>query len=193
MPEFRRDPITGRWVIISTERGRRPADFGPPPDRKRGGFCPFCPGNEEKTPGEIFALAASIGIAKFVAMVLLQLWQPLKFLLVPGFIQSARTRTRALVCFKVGAERRTQVRTGILIYVSMREHRAEIVADETIAARVSDTAWEEAMGAMLGHIREGRVADGLIAAVDKVGAVLALHCPRADDDRNELPDRLIEV
>jgi UDPglucose--hexose-1-phosphate uridylyltransferase len=56
MPEFRRDPITGRWVIISTERGRRPADFGPPPDRKRGGFCPFCPGNEEKTPGEIFAI-----------------------------------------------------------------------------------------------------------------------------------------
>lgn len=147
----------------------------------------------EWTPGEIFALATSIGIATFVAMVLLQLWQPLKFLLVPGFIKSARTRTRALVCFKVGAERRTQVRTGILIYVSMREHRAEIVADETVAARVSDAAWEEAMAAMLGHIREGRVADGLIAAVDKVGAVLALHCPRADDDRNELPDRLIEV
>lgn len=55
MPELRRDPITGRWVIISTERGRRPADFGLVPERRRGGFCPFCPGNEEKTPHEIYA------------------------------------------------------------------------------------------------------------------------------------------
>ena len=46
---------------------------------------------------------------------------------------------------------------------------------------------------MLGEIRQGRCADGMIAAVEKVGAVLAEHFPRADDDRNELSDRLIEV
>lgn len=145
------------------------------------------------TPGQIFALAAAVGIVKFVIMMLLQLWQPLKFLMIPGTITSARTRARALTCFKVGAERRTQVHTGILIYLSMREHRAEIVADETIAARVPDAAWEDAMAAMIDHIREGRVAEGMAAAVAKVGVVLAQHCPRADDDHNELPDRLIEV
>lgn len=147
----------------------------------------------EWTPGEIFALAAAVGIVTFLIVLLLQLWQPLKFLLVPSAVKSARARARATTCFKVGAERRTQVRSGILIYLSMREHRAEIVADEMIVDRVTDAAWEDAMAAMLGHIREGRVTDGMIAAVDKVGAVLALHCPRADDDRNELPDRLIEV
>lgn len=55
MPELRKDPIVGRWVIISTERGKRPADFivqYPPP---KGGFCPFCSGNEDKTPNEILA------------------------------------------------------------------------------------------------------------------------------------------
>jgi putative membrane protein len=46
---------------------------------------------------------------------------------------------------------------------------------------------------MLGHIRAGRLAEGLVAAVEKVGAVLAEHFPRAEDDTNELPDRLIEV
>src|SRR5919106_1689290 len=56
MPELRRDPITGRWVIIATERGRRPSDFGAPPERRRGGFCPFCPGNEERTPPEVYAV-----------------------------------------------------------------------------------------------------------------------------------------
>jgi putative membrane protein len=145
------------------------------------------------TPGEIFALAATVGILKFVGMLLLQLWQPLKFFLIPGLIKSARSRARALTCFKVGAERRTQIRTGILIYLSMREHRAEIVADETIAGLVGGAEWEEAMAAMLQHIRDGRIADGMIAAIEKVGQVLALHFPRADDDTNELPDRLIEV
>jgi putative membrane protein len=147
----------------------------------------------EWTPGHIFALAAAVGIVKFIIMMLLQLWQPLKFFLIPGAIKSARTRARAVTCFKVGAEKRTEIHTGILIYLSMREHRAEIVADETIAGRVPDATWEDAMAAMLSHIREGRIAEGMAAAVAKVGVVLAQHCPRADDDRNELPDRLIEV
>ncbi|MFZ0389370.1 MAG: galactose-1-phosphate uridylyltransferase [Calditrichia bacterium] len=56
MPELRKDPIIGRWVIISTERGHRPSDFVDVTNQKTGGFCPFCYGNEDKTPPEIFAL-----------------------------------------------------------------------------------------------------------------------------------------
>jgi len=55
MPELRKDPVTSRWVIISTERGKRPSDFGTEPERGRSGFCPFCPGNEDKTPPEVLA------------------------------------------------------------------------------------------------------------------------------------------
>jgi len=55
MSELRKDPISGRWVIISVERGKRPTDFISPYQRKRGGFCPFCPGNEYTTPEEIMA------------------------------------------------------------------------------------------------------------------------------------------
>ena len=147
----------------------------------------------EWTPREIFGLALAVGTVKFIATMLLQLWQPLKFLLIPGALKSARARERAITCFKVGAERRTSGRTGILLYLSMREHRAEIVADEAIASKVSPEVWGEAMAAMLAHIREGRVADGMIAAVEQVGAVLAEHFPRHENDVNELPDRLIEV
>ncbi len=56
MPELRKDPITERWVIISTERGKRPSDWQPDAKVKGGGFCPFCPGNEDKTPPEIRAV-----------------------------------------------------------------------------------------------------------------------------------------
>lgn len=149
--------------------------------------------SHEWSPVEVLTLAAFVAITKFIGTALFQLWQPLKFWLIPGPIKSARVRDRAVSFFKVGAERRTHGRTGILIYLSMREHRAEIVADAAIAGRVTPDVWGDAMAAMLGHIRDGRVADGMIAAVEKVGAVLAQHFPRAEDDQNELPDRLIEV
>jgi len=56
MPELRKDPVIGRWVIISTERGKRPTDFPPRTDRIDTRMCPFCPGNESATPPEILAL-----------------------------------------------------------------------------------------------------------------------------------------
>ncbi|MBI3406022.1 MAG: galactose-1-phosphate uridylyltransferase [Acidobacteria bacterium] len=56
MPELRKDPITGRWVIISTERGKRPTDFVRDSVEIKGtGFCPFCYGSEAKTPPEVLA------------------------------------------------------------------------------------------------------------------------------------------
>ena len=55
MPELRKDPIIGRWVIISTERGKRPHDFVVEPEVTKGGFCPFDEGNEHTTPPEVLA------------------------------------------------------------------------------------------------------------------------------------------
>ncbi|NMC44765.1 MAG: galactose-1-phosphate uridylyltransferase [candidate division Zixibacteria bacterium] len=55
MPELRKDPIIGRWVIISTERGKRPTNIGRPERRVHPHACPFCPGNETATPPEIIA------------------------------------------------------------------------------------------------------------------------------------------
>jgi len=55
MPELRKDPVVGRWVIISTERSRRPTNFTPTTHEKTSHFCPFCAGNEEKTPPEVYA------------------------------------------------------------------------------------------------------------------------------------------
>ncbi len=56
MPELRKDPIIGRWVIISTERAKRPSDLAVEKSRAHGGFCPLCPGNEDRTPPELFSI-----------------------------------------------------------------------------------------------------------------------------------------
>jgi UDPglucose--hexose-1-phosphate uridylyltransferase len=61
MPELRKDPVVGRWVIISTERSRRPTNFAPPLPVQPGSFCPFCPGSEDKTPPEVYATRTNGG------------------------------------------------------------------------------------------------------------------------------------
>ena len=63
MPELRKDPVVGRWVIISTERSRRPTSFVPVSHEKTAHFCPFCAGNEDRTPPEVFAIRPGGGPA----------------------------------------------------------------------------------------------------------------------------------
>lgn len=144
-------------------------------------------------PQAVLGIALSVAVIKFIAMLLLMEWRPLRLLLTPAPIKSARVHARALTCFRVGAQARTTGHTGILIYLSMAERRAEIIADEAIASKVAPEVWGDAMHALLTEIRKGHVGDGMVAAIRKVGAVLAEHLPRAADDQNELPDRVIEV
>lgn len=147
----------------------------------------------EWTTGELASMVIALGLLKFLGVLLVQQWQPLKYALIPGPVKTMRVHDQAVRQFKVGAQGRTTGRTGVLIYLSMREHRAEIVADESIAAKVPAEVWGEAMGDMLAEIRRGRVAEGLAVGIRDVGHVLAEHFPRGEGDVNELPDRLIEV
>lgn len=147
----------------------------------------------EWTTGELASVVIALGLVKFVAVMLVQQWEPLKFALIPGPLKTMRVHDQAVRQFKVGADRRTTGRTGVMIYLSMREHRAEIIADQSIAAIVPAEVWGEAMADMLAHIRHGRIAEGLAVGISDVGHVLAEHFPRGADDKDELPDRLIEV
>jgi putative membrane protein len=108
-------------------------------------------------------------------------------------VKETRVRKRAVDLFKVGAQGRTIGSTGILIYLSMREHRAEIVADAAITAKVAPEIWGDAMVGLIAHVREGRPGAGMAEAVRQVGIVLAEHFSKGDDTINELPDRLIEL
>jgi putative membrane protein len=144
-------------------------------------------------PAELFAIALVLVALKFLLFRLLLAWMPLRMALVPGAIKSRRVRDRSIALFRVGAEKRTRARTGVLLYVSLAEHRAEIVADESIASKVEPEVWGEAMAALVVALKDGRPGDGMAAAVERIGVVLAEHFPRSSDDINELPDRLIEL
>jgi putative membrane protein len=147
----------------------------------------------------VYSISAYLGIVLIIiainwtAMRLIMNWMPLRVALAAKGVKQRRVRKRAVDLFKVGAQGRTIESTGILIYLSMREHRAEIVADEAIASKVAPETWGDAMIALIGHVREGRPGQGMAEAVSQVGAVLAQHFPKGDDVVNELPDRLIEL
>lgn len=130
---------------------------------------------------------------KFLGTRLILAWMKLRLALVPKSTRRRRVRRRAVELFKVGAESRTAGRTGILIYVSLGEHMAEIVADRAIHAVVPEERWGAAMAALVAEVRHGHIAAGMIAAVGQVGAILSEYLPRRPDDANELPDRLIEL
>ena len=134
-----------------------------------------------------------LAVAKFTAVLLILKYMPLRLWLTPGATKTRRVRRRALMVFKAAAERRTTGRTGILIYISMGEHRAEIIGDEAITSVTTAETWGEAMADLLRHVREGRVADGMVAAIQDIGVVLSEHFTRSGEDKNEIPDKLIEL
>jgi putative membrane protein len=142
---------------------------------------------------ETMTLALLFTLAGFVITLLALKWPPLRMALTPGATKTRRVRRRAIMLFKTGAERRTVGRTGILIYLSLAEHRAEIVADEAITAVTTPETWGEAMAALLEKVKAGRPGEGIAAAVGLIGAVLSQHFPKSAGDTNEIPDKLIEL
>jgi putative membrane protein len=147
----------------------------------------------DPTLSQLLTLLMVFAALKFTVALLIMKWTPLRLALTPGATKHRRVRRRAISIFKAAAERRTAGRTGILIYLSMAERRAEIIGDEAITKVTTPETWGEAMAALLVDVKEGRVADGIVAAVERVGAVLAEHFPRSADDINEIPDKLIEL
>jgi putative membrane protein len=114
---------------------------------------------------------------------------PLRFMLVPRAVQRARAHRLALEQFVVRGIDRTQNRTGVLIFVSLAEHYARIIADEGVASKVDGSEWQAAIDALTAHMRDGHIAAGFTAAIERCGEVLAAHAPPGGS-ANELPDRL---
>ncbi len=86
---------------------------------------------------------------------------------------------------------RTAGSTGVLILLSLREHEAVVLADRAIHEKAPGGTWEKEVAVIVEACRRGAPAEGLAAAVADVGAQLARHFPRKDDDVNELPDDVV--
>jgi putative membrane protein len=133
-----------------------------------------------------------VQLVLFMAAGLVFSWMPLRLLLVPRAVRRTRAHRAALEQFVLRGVTRTKNRTGVLIFVSLAERYARIIADEGIAAKVPNAEWQAAIDALTAHMRDGRIAAGFTAAIERCGTVLAAHAP-PDGSANELPDRLYVI
>lgn len=131
--------------------------------------------------------------ATFIVLALLAHLPPVRMALVPDSMKRHRAGRLAREQFFEQRLHLTQARTGVLIFVSVAEHYVEIIADEGINALVSPGTWDKAVADFVERVRAGRIAEGFLAVVEVVGTRLAEHFPRPADDRDQLPNRLIEI
>ena len=129
-------------------------------------------------------IAAAILLAAF-------LWYGRGGRLVPGFIKRRRAHDAALREFTARGLSRTAGRTGVLLYVALQERYAEILADSAVDERVDPSVWQGVIDPLLDAARQGRLREGVIAAVERVGLVLAEHAPRREGDLDELPNKVV--
>jgi putative membrane protein len=117
---------------------------------------------------------------------------PVERLLAGRRHQEEAVNARAEQAFFEHGLHQTRDGTGVLVFASLLEHRAVIIGDRGIHARIGDEGWRQAVDALVAGMRRGAPGEGFEAAIDLVGGKLAEHFPRADGapPANELPDAL---
>lgn len=132
-----------------------------------------------------------IQLLVFLALVAAFLPRPVRLFLVPASIKRQRAHRRAIEQFLVQNLHTTSGRTGVLIFVSVAERYAEVLADTAIDAQVPKGTWQGIVDRLTAHIGNGQATDGFVAAITEVGRHLSLHFPPGSNDPNELPNHLI--
>ncbi len=127
------------------------------------------------------------------ALAVLWLAPGMRIHLVPRRLRYRRAHDNAVRQFLARNVHITAERTGVLLFVSLAEHYAEVIADAGINRRVAQETWDGVVREMIDHARRGAVAAGFVTAVGSVGTLLAEHFPVGAVDANELDDHVVEI
>ena len=129
-------------------------------------------------------------IALFAVLLVLLCIPSVRVVLMPRRARRAVAHRVAMEQFVGRGIARKKDRSGILIFVSLAERYARIIADDGIAAKVPKADWQEAVDVLVSHMRDDRIGEGFISAIDICGARLSRHFPRTATSGDELPDRI---
>lgn len=117
----------------------------------------------------------------------------LKYAVVPASVKRRRAMRLAREQFLLQNLHHTEGRTGVMLFVSVAERYVEVIADKGINDVVKPGAWDWVVAEFVARVKEGKVADGFVSAVEACGEHLTHHFPVQEGDRNELPNHLIEI
>jgi putative membrane protein len=127
------------------------------------------------------------------ALQVISLFPRLRVYLVPRRLKYRQAHANAVKQFLARNVHLTTARTGVLLFVSLAERYAEVVADAGINQKVSQETWDGVVLQLVEGARESRLAGGFVAAIGTVGALLSEHFPVSENDVNELDDHLVEI
>jgi putative membrane protein len=130
----------------------------------------------------------SLQVVAFLVLLMLLCLPRVRVALMPRKTRRAIAHRVAMEQFTSRGIARNKDRSGVLIFVSLAERYARIIVDDEIAARVPQSEWQAAIGALVAHMRDGRIADGFITAINVCGNKLAQHFPRAAKSSDVRPD-----
>lgn len=133
----------------------------------------------------------ALQLAVFFVLLLLLWPRPIRLALVPQAVKRERAHRRAVEQFVTQNLHTTEGRTGVLIFVSVAERYAEVLADKGIHAKVPPGTWQEIVDSLTAEIGANRAGDGFVHAIEAAGKILAKHFPPGTHDPNELPNHLI--
>jgi putative membrane protein len=132
-------------------------------------------------------------LAAFIAIAIALSQPSIRFRIVPRRAKHDRAHALAMRQFFAQGLHQTENRTGVLIFASLAERYAEIIADGGINARVTPDVWDNAVSALTDGMRRDQPGDGFVAAIELCGTVLAQHFPPGALNRDELPNKLVEI
>ena len=130
-----------------------------------------------------------------VFMLLITLFQieRIKMALIPRSLKRHRAALNARHHFMLQQVHKTMTRASVMLFVSHGERYVEILTDTAVAEKIPDAEWEKVVARFVGHVREGRVAEGYIEAIGMSAKLLSAPFPSSPEDVDALPNRLIEV
>jgi putative membrane protein len=151
-----------------------------------GGLAIFVPAWDAR-------LVFAIQVGVFIVLAVPLEWPGLRRHLVPPPVRRAHARHLAQLQFAARVQDRTAERTGLLLFASLAERHVEIIADSGIHARAGAASWQAVIDAFRAAVARAALVDGFLVAIAACGDLLEANAPRRGDDRNELPDRPIEL
>ncbi|HWB44138.1 MAG TPA: TPM domain-containing protein [Hyphomicrobiaceae bacterium] len=133
----------------------------------------------------------ALQIATFAVLALVLMYPPIRMALVPTAVKRRRAHRRAVEQFLTQNLHTAAAHTGVLIFVSVAERFAEVLADTEINARVPESTWQTIVDELTADIGRGQPAEGFIRAIGAVGRHLAQHFPPKAEGARALPNHLI--
>lgn len=129
----------------------------------------------------------------FVGLAFLLSMRPLRYWIVPWALKKRWARAHALEQFAAQEMHTTAGRTGVMIFVSVLEHYAEVIADQGIYEKVPAEDWQSIVSELVGKIQKKQPREGFLVAISRTGDLLASHFPPGTEDENELANHLIVI